>query len=180
MAVCFATPLFFSGNISLHSLKLVLLVLSSGGWAGAWGLFLARDGAAGALGRSWLHTGTALLFFLRLLLKSHQVCRNLLPVTLAGRAQVFKPQHCIHPAASLKLVWISFLGVSQQKEVWMLWIISHHHHPAHHRHILIWRWFEMLSFCRLQRFGSIVKKLCSTQGCPILCPRCYCGFFAFF
>lgn len=47
MAVCFATPLFFSGNISLHSLKLVLLVLSSGGWAGARGLFLARDGVAG-------------------------------------------------------------------------------------------------------------------------------------
>lgn len=31
----------------------------------------------------------------------------------------------------------------------------------------------MFSFCSLQRFGSIVKKLCSTQGCPILCPRCY-------
>lgn len=44
MAVCFATPLFFSGNISLHSLKLVLLVLSSeAGWEP--GLFLAQDGA---------------------------------------------------------------------------------------------------------------------------------------
>lgn len=31
----------------------------------------------------------------------------------------------------------------------------------------------MFSFCGLQRFGSIVKKLCSTQGCPVLCPRCY-------
>lgn len=40
----------------------------------------------------------------RLLLESHQVCRNLLLVTLAGCAQMFKPQHCIHSTASLKLV----------------------------------------------------------------------------
>lgn len=40
----------------------------------------------------------------RLLLKGHQVCRNLLFLTLAGCTQVFKPQHCIHSVASLKLV----------------------------------------------------------------------------
>lgn len=101
----FCNSNLFSGNISLHSLKLVLLVLSSRGWAGAWGLFLARYGAAGARSRSLLHAGTTVhLLFLQLLLKSHQVCRNLLFVALAGCTQVFKPQHCIHPAAGLKLV----------------------------------------------------------------------------
>lgn len=51
------------------------------------------------------YPGAELHFFLfRLLLKSHQVCRNLLFVTLAGCTQMLKPQHCIHSTASLKLV----------------------------------------------------------------------------
>lgn len=91
--------------------------------------------------------GTSLLS--QLLLKSHQVCRNLLFVTLAGCTQMLKPQHRIHPIASLKLVWISFLRVCEQEEVRVLRVVSHHHHPADHRHILIWRWLEMFSFCSL-------------------------------
>lgn len=102
MAVCFATPLFFSGNTSLHSLKLVLLVLSAeAGWepGSSWhGMALGSQQVLAP------QATIALLFCLRFLLKSHQVCRNLLFVTLTGRTQVFKPQHCIHPAASLKLV----------------------------------------------------------------------------
>lgn len=73
-------------------------------------------GSAAPLAQGWfllalVHQGLAPteerqspLFFHRLLLKSHQVCRNLLFVTLAGSTQMLKPQHCIHPIASLKLV----------------------------------------------------------------------------
>lgn len=97
----------FSGNISLHSLKLVLF------W------FRTPKAETEPLGSSWHRTGytgafiSSLLllrgnssprFFLRLLLKSHQVCRNLLSVALAGCTQVLKPQHRVHSVASLKLV----------------------------------------------------------------------------
>lgn len=38
------------------------------------------------------------------LFKGHQVGRNLLSVALAGSAQVFKPEHCIHSVSSLKFI----------------------------------------------------------------------------
>jgi hypothetical protein len=79
MAVCFANSIVLLEYISLHSLKLVLFgselqaemelrALSGTGWF-----------ATGALSSGpHSHQGVMVqLFFLRLLLKSHQVCRNL-------------------------------------------------------------------------------------------------------
>lgn len=127
------------------------LVQNSTGWAEpralpgtGWYTAGAHSSGPGSHGGA---QGTSLLS--QLLLKSHQVCRNLLFVTLAGCTQMLKPQHRIHPIASLKLVWISFLRVREQEEVRVLRVVSHHHHPADHRHILIWRWLEMFSFCSL-------------------------------
>ena len=95
----FCNSNLFSGNISLHSLKLVLLVLSSRGWAGAWGLFLARYGAAGARSRSLLHAGTTVhLLLIQLLLKSHQVCRNL-------KTQAAHTDRCHSKQTAQKLVY---------------------------------------------------------------------------
>lgn len=138
----FCNSNLFSGNISIHSLKLVLF------W------FRIPKTETEPLGSSWHRmvyswrsfirspcshrsNSSPLFFFLRLLLKSHQVCRNLLFVTLAGCTQMLKPQHCIHSIASLKLVRISFLRVSQQEEIRMFRVISHHHHPSYHRYVLI-------------------------------------------
>lgn len=103
----FCDSSLFSGNISLHSLKLVLfLVQNSTGWAEpralpGTGWYTAGAHSSGP-GSHRGAQGTSLLS--QLLLKSHQVCRNLLFVTLAGCTQMLKPQHRIHPIASLKLV----------------------------------------------------------------------------
>lgn len=172
-----------SGNVSLHSLKLVRFGSRTPG---------AAVGAPGAPGpglvlsrrsprRSPLPLGgdSSPLFLLRPLLESHQVCRNLLLVTLAGSAQVLKPQHGIHPIAGLKLVRVSFLRVSEQEEVGVLWVVRHHHHAPHHGHVLARCGFEMLSLCGLERLGSVVEKLGPTQGCPVFCPRRHFRLFAF-
>lgn len=39
--------------------------------------------------------------------------------------------------------WFTFLRVSQQEEIWVFWVIGHHHHPSYHRYVLIWCWFEL-------------------------------------
>lgn len=83
----------FSGNITLHSLKLVLFQFRTPeGWAKPWALPGTGWYTAGARSRvPVLRRGRVPLCCLRHLLKSHQVCWNLLFVTLAGCTQMLKP-----------------------------------------------------------------------------------------
>lgn len=71
------------------------------------------------------------------------------------------------------------LGVSMTAAGWetlsciLLGAFSVHPGRSETKLMVLRRNTYMFSFCSLQRFGSIVKKLCSTQGCPVLCPRRY-------
>lgn len=92
----FCNSNLFSGNISLHSLKLVLFFgselqrLSRNLWArpGPGLVYSWRSPLRPLLSR---RSYSSLSQLLRLLLKSHQVCRNLLFVTLAGCTQMLEP-----------------------------------------------------------------------------------------